>query len=152
MNYYNTLTTEEKGLVSNYSYLMYAYEQGLMLKDNFAKANELSAMITYSQNLQDVEYVKFVKAVYESLTEEQKALVKNAAVIDELYERLVLREIVISIENKINAFDANLVTAADAENLTEIKNMIDSLTEEQKAVLSEEAISKLEEMLNKIKQ
>ncbi|WP_426350054.1 leucine-rich repeat protein [Alloiococcus sp. CFN-8] len=153
---YDALTDAQKVLVSNQAVLVQA--------ENQVAANGVVNLIAALPNpitLEDEEAIKAVRAAYDALTEEQKALVENYNLLLEAEktfaelrakaeEEAASAARVEAVKNAIEAIGE--VTLEDEEAIKATRNAYDALSEDEKAKIDNyNKLTTAEETLAKLK-
>jgi len=145
---YDALTGEQKALVENYGVLA---EAEAVLEDFKTEIADVQAMIDSigeitKENVTEKEaQVAAAKEAYDALTEEQKALVASDA-LEEAETLLGNIAQALTYEGKLAGLSKDSVTEATAEDIKAIIDEYDSLDEEVKVLVSEEAVKLVEEL------
>ena len=146
---YNSLNDEQKALVTNYKTLTDAEAAYKSIEDP-AKANETMALIdaigTVEYTYESKEAIDEAREAYDALTDDQKALVTNYETLTEAeaaYKKIddpaKANETIALIDN-IGTVE---YTYESKEAIDEARASYDSLTDDQKALVSEEKLKVL---------
>ena len=139
---YSSMLTAFKPLVTNYDTLTAAYDQYNKLKnDNELASNVISSIDSIGEvTIDSKEKIDAARASYESLTDEQKALVTNYETLtnaEALYDSLVEdKEVAKTTEELISEIGEVAYNDESKEKIDLARASYESLTEVQKALVS----------------
>ncbi len=132
-NAYNALTTEQKALVENYAIL----EAAEKAYNDLHSVSTVEALIN---TIGEVAYtdeckakIDAARAAYDALTEEQKALVENYAVLEAAEKTYSDLHSVNAVQELINAIGEVSYSDESKAKIDAARNAYDALTDEQKA-------------------
>ena len=146
---YTSLTEDQKALIGYDGYDDLTTLESLLLEAEKRIVNSVIQMINELSTDSDKEAVKAAREAYNSLTENQKALISTEematleSLLSEAEKRITNKQVVNDVIQLIN----ELSTESDEEAVKAAREAYDSLKEDQKALISTEELNTLESLL-----